>query len=819
MRASAGLVALSQLLLSVGFFDSVSAQNSTANTTTTTTPAISPELAAELLNLEHYFVYGRSPPVYPTPQGTGEGGWANAYTKARAIVAQMTNEEKESIAIGYASDANGCSGVSGNVTRLGFPGMCLNDAGNGVRGTEGTSGYPSGVHVGAAWNKDLAYARAQYMGQEFKNKGVTVALGPVAAPLGRLATGGRNWEGFSADPYLSGSLTALSVTGLQESVIACTKHLIAYEQETNRNPTANGLNSSISSNLDDKTMHELYLWPFVDAVKAGTASIMCSYNRINGSYACQNSKSMNGLLKGELGFQGFVVSDWGGQHTGIASANAGLDMAMPDSVYWSGNLTKAVQNGTVSQSRLDDMATRILAAWYQIGAEPNPGHSLPFNLSLPHTFSNARNPASKETIFQGAVEGHVLVKNEGALPLKAPEFLSLFGYDAIVAQIDNIAPYNSDQWIFGDYSVDIAGVDVLDSLLGLGIWSNNSHSPSAAINGTLIAGGGSGSVTPPYVSAPFDAIQEQAYTDNTYLFWDFKSQDPLVDPASSACLVFINEFATEGLDRHGLADPYSDKLVLNVASQCNNTIVSIHNAGIRVVDAWVDHPNITAVIYSHLPGQDSGRALVELLYGRQSFSGRLPYTVAHNESDYGDLLEPTDPSATSDYYTQTNFTEGVYIDYRSFIARNITPRYEFGFGLTYSNFSYSSLAINLASNASHALLPPGQTVNATAPGGTLSLWDTIATITAKITNTGHVDAAEVAQLYIGIPGAPQRQLRGYTKETLAPGACCDVSFPVTRRDLSSWDVVQQAWTLQKGSYKVEVGKSVLDIQLTGAITI
>jgi len=217
--------------------------------------------------------------------------------------------------------------------------------------------------------------------------------------------------------------------------MSCIKHFIGYEQETNRIPPAllpDAHNQSISSNIDPRTEHELYLWPFQDAVKAGAASVMCSYNRFNNSYSCQNSYSLNGLLKGELGFQGFVVSDWGAQLTGEASANAGLDMAMPASTYWeNGNLSLSVSNGTIAQSRLDDMATRIIAAWYRLEevnspAFSDPGFGLPASLLEPHTLVDARNPASDETIFQGAVEGHVLVKNVGnTLPLNKPKFLSL----------------------------------------------------------------------------------------------------------------------------------------------------------------------------------------------------------------------------------------------------------------------------------------------------------------------------------------------------------------------------------------------------------
>lgn len=188
-------------------------------------------------------------------------------------------------------------------------------------------------------------------------------------------------------------------------------------------------------NVDDKTIHELYLWPFQDAVKAGAGAVMCSYNQINNSYGCQNSKTLNGLLKGELDFQGFVVTDWSAQHTGITSAEAGLDMVMPDSPFWeNGTLALAVRNGSLSQTRLDDMATRFLASWYKYAEIQNPGHGMPVDVWQPHELIDARDPKSQSTIFQSAVEGHVLVKTtNNTLPLRKPKFLSLFGYDGVSA--------------------------------------------------------------------------------------------------------------------------------------------------------------------------------------------------------------------------------------------------------------------------------------------------------------------------------------------------------------------------------------------------
>ncbi|KAI4839662.1 putative glycosyl hydrolase, partial [Aureobasidium sp. EXF-8845] len=388
------------LAVALALADVTSAQNSTYNATA----AAAAQLKAELANLEKFWSYGRSPAVYPTPQGAGRDEWATAYEKARALVASMTDFEKNNITYGYTSKTNGCGGNSGSVPRVGFPGLCLSDAGNGLRATDGVTGFASGVHVGATWNRNLAYERAHYMGAEFKAKGVNVLLGPVVGPLGRVAEGGRNWEGFSNDPYLAGSLTFETVQGMQNSVVACIKHLIGNEQELDRNPA--GVNASMSANIDDKTMHEMYMWPFQDAVHAGVGSAMCSYQRANNSYGCQNSKVMNGLFKGELGFEGFIVSDWGAQHSGVASADAGLDMAMPSSAFWqNGNLSQAVTNGSLSSTRLDDMATRIVASWYHLAEWQNPGHGMPINLTLPHEFVNARDPASKVSTFQTAVEG------------------------------------------------------------------------------------------------------------------------------------------------------------------------------------------------------------------------------------------------------------------------------------------------------------------------------------------------------------------------------------------------------------------------------
>jgi beta-glucosidase len=243
--------------------------------------------------------------------------------------------------------------------------------------------------------------------------------------------------------------------------------------------------------------------------------------------------------------------------------------------------------------------------------------------------------------------------------------------------------------------------------------------------------------------------------------------------------------------------------------------VTIHNAGVRLIDQWIEHPNVTAVIFAHLPGQDSGRALVQLLYGYQSPSGKLPYTVAKNESDYV-TLSPSLPEGEYQLFPQSDFSEGIFIDYRSFDKKNITPRYEFGFGLTYTTFAFSDLEIEVLPGVPTTYLPPSSPI---LEGGIPSLWDVVAQVHATVSNTGGMDAAEVAQLYVGIPGGPVKQLRGFSKVDIPVGANVTVEFDLLRRDLSEWGVVEQSWVLQQGSYEIYVGSSSRDLPLSGTLTI
>ena len=457
--------------------------------------------------------------------------------------------------------------------------------------------------------------------------------------MGRIPEGGRGWEGFGPDPYLNGICMAEAVEGMQGvGVQATAKHFILNEQETNRN--------TISSNLDDRTMHELYLWPFADAVHANVAAIMCSYNQINGTWACENGNAMNTLLKNQLGFPGYIMTDWAAQHSTVQAATSGLDMSMPGSdynggsIYWGPALTSAISSGSVPQSRLDDMVTRILAAWYMLGQDSGyPAVNFNSNVQGTHN-TNVRAVAR---------DGIVLLKNQGALPLNKPQSIALIGSAAVQGQ-----------------------------------QAKNQCTDQSCDNGALGMGWGSGSVEYPYFVAPADAINTQAKNDGTTVTTssdDTPSDGANAAKGASAAIVFITADSGEGYltvegnagDRNNL-DPWhsGNALVQAVAAVNSNVIVVVHSVGPVILETILALPSVKAIVWAGLPSQESGNALVDILYGGTSPNGKLPYTVAKASTDYGTAVT----NGGSD-----SFAEGLYIDYRHFDNANIAPRYEFGFGL------------------------------------------------------------------------------------------------------------------------------------------
>ncbi|KAI1384850.1 glycoside hydrolase family 3 protein [Hypoxylon trugodes] len=661
-----------------------------------------------------------SEPHYPSPwMNPNVPGWEEAYAKAKEFVSKLTLAEKVNLTTGVGWEGEQCVGQVGSIPRLGFRSLCMQDSPLGIRFADYVSAFSSGQTVAASFDRELMYKRGNAMGVENRIKGVDVMLGPVAGPLGRAPEGGRNWEGFSPDPYLTGVGIAETIKGIQDAgVVACAKHFIGNEQEHFRQVGESqdrgyNISDTISSNVDDKTLHELYLWPFVDAVRAGVGSIMCSYNQVNNSYACQNSKMLNNILKGELGFQGFVMSDWQAQHSGAASAVAGLDMTMPgDTVFnsgfsfWGTNLTLAVLNGTVPQYRVDDMAMRIMAAYFKVGRTVEDQIPISFDSWTRDTYGPIHFAASEgyqqinwhvdaqedhgDLIREIGAKSTVLLKNAGALPLKKPKFLAVIGEDA-----------------------------------GPNPLGPNGCSDRGCDQGTLAMGWGSGTSDFPYLVTPIDALQFQALEDRTRIEAVLNNSasstiETLVKQEGATALVFVNADSGEGYievdgnagDRKNLTLwGNGDELIKNVSSWCNNTIVIIHSVGPTLVTDWYDSPNVTAIVWAGLPGQESGRSIVDVLYGKVNPAGRTPFTWAAKREDYGTdiLYEPNNGNGAP----QQDFTEGVFTDYRALDKADIKPIFEFGFGLSYTTFEYSDIQVE-KTNASQYKPTTGKT--AEAPG-------------------------------------------------------------------------------------------------------
>ncbi|KAK6434858.1 hypothetical protein LTR95_008956 [Oleoguttula sp. CCFEE 5521] len=715
-----------------------------------------------------------------TPSGgSGSGAWSSAYSKAKTALAKLSNADKIKIVTGVGWSKGPCVGNTGAVSSIGYPSLCLQDGPLGVRYVQGVTAFPAGVQAASTWDTGLIYSRGNALGAEAKGVGVHVQLGPVAGPLGKNAAGGRNWEGFAADPYLTGIAMAQTISGMQAAgVQACAKHYIGNEQEKNR--------ETMSSSIDDRTVHELYLWPFADAVKANVASVMCSYNKLNGTYACEDDKALNGLLKSELNFQGYVMSDWNAQHSTNAAANSGLDMSMPgtdfngQNVYYGQALLNSISSGAVPQSRLDDMVTRILASWYFVGQDS--GYP-PVTWSSWNGGTGAPSVSGTHSTVarQIARDGIVLLKNSNkALPLSKPASIALIGQDAIV---------------------NPSGA--------------NACKDRGCNTGTLAMGWGSGTADFPYLVAPADAIKKQASSDGTKVI--LSTTDDTTAAASAAsraatAIVFITADAGEEYivvegaagDRLDLNPWHSgNALVTAVANANKNTIVVVHSVGPVILETILALPNVQAVVWAGIPGQESGNGLTDILYGSTSPSGKLPYTIAKSASDYGTSISSGDD----------NFSEGLYIDYRHFDKAGIAPRYEFGFGLSYTTFDYSALTLSYTDKTAGS--------STVAPGGVSGLYDTVATVTAVVANNGTVTGAEVAQLYIGLPSSapasPPKQLRGFQKLSVAPGASATVTFNLRRKDLSYWDTGSQSWKVPSGTFNVYVGSSSRDIRLTGTM--
>ncbi|RDW92678.1 hypothetical protein BP5796_02072 [Coleophoma crateriformis] len=728
---------------------------------------------------------------------------SDAYEKAKAFVAPLNNTQKIDI-------ITASSFTSGNSSWTGYE----NQGGvSGLNKFYYVSAFPMGNSIIQTWSRDLIAAQFKAVGDEFFASGVSLVDSVVIGPLGRVPEGGRSNEAFSPDPFLSGVAAAEAVSGQQSAgVVAGIRHFVLYEQESNRTGSNSGgggmmkrdtsSSTVYSSNTDDKTIRELYLAPWSAAIHAGAQAVMCAMNLVNGTHSCENNELLSARLKTDLGFAGFVYPDQEAQFTSYGSAIAGLDYSALSGQLWTDDILLAgIANGSFSQERLDDMAVRAVLPYYFVGLDTA---DLP-TLTDQTSYRNVRGNHSA-LIRKIGGEAIALLKNNvtngGGLPLSKPESITLFGAHAGAA---------------------LAGPNFAFSVSG---------TTSNIYEGHMASGGGSGQTSLPYLITPFNSITQRAVEDNTMLWWVLNNTYTTttqtggiqgigggtgISPSitnyaavSEACLVFINSWSGEGADRTELYNTEQDTLVSTVADNCNNTIVVVNVAGTRILEAWIEHENVTAVLYSGGLGQQSGNAIADVLYGDVNPSAKLTNTIAKQASDY-----PASVCQT----VECPFSEGVYIDYRWFDKEDIEPRFPFGHGLSYTEFTYGMVTTTVTNSTALASKYPTGTLGL---GGISDMFDEVIKVNTTIANTGAVDGAEVAQLYLSFPDEaeqPIRILRGFEKVTVVAGTTVDVSFSILRRDVSYWNTLAQSWAIASGEYTFSIGSSSRDIRSNATLTI
>jgi beta-glucosidase len=698
----------------------------------------------------------------PRPARAAGCPWMNSSlspdTRAEMLLDAMSLSDKIALVHQqYPLDTRyGAAGWIPANTTLCIPDLVLNDAGQGVGdGQTATTAFPAPIAQAASWDPALQYDFGAAVGREAWEKGINVWLAP-GIETDRVPMNGRNWEYGSEDPYLAGQAAAAIVRGVQsEHVIATVKHYITNSQETNR--------MTVSSDIDMRTLEEIYEPQYEAAIQQGHAgSVMCSYNRINGVYSCENPVTL-GILDKQFGFQGFVMSDWGATHSTVASAKAGLDMEMNVSpgTYYGSALQSAVQSGQVPMSTLNDMVIRILRAMFQVGIFDHPPAAQPQAYSAPTS-----TPAHVQLARQVSEEGTVLLKNQdNVLPIAGQgKTIAVIGPAAGQAGAEN--EYNGE---------------------------GSGHIPEAGAS--------------PAVVSPQQAITQRAGADgDTVLYADGTSMADAIAAAKAAsvALVFVGDSESEGVDRQNLTltgglctlvgctpqDVDQNALIEQVAAANPNTVVVLTTGG-PVEMPWLRQ--VKALLEAWYPGQEDGNAIAALLFGDVDPSGRLTETFPASVKDIPTSSMSQWPGVTQSgdrVGPHAQYSEGLLVGYRWYDARHIAPLFPFGFGLDYTTFNYTAMRLR-AGGGGH-----------------------LATVTFAVTNAGKVKGADVPQLYVGDPsstGEPPWQLKGFQRVTLAPGDSTRVTLPIDARALSWWNTRTNAWTVSSGCYTIALGHNERDL--------
>ncbi|MBM7412402.1 beta-glucosidase [Clavibacter michiganensis] len=646
------------------------------------------------------------------------------------------------------------------------------DGPDGVRAGEGVTAYPAPIAIASSWNTALAQTKGAEMGAEAFDKGKNGVLGPGLAS-GRTPLAGRTPEYFGEDPVLTGLLTAATVTGLEEGnrkkpVISNLKHYLANEQELDR--------GSSSSNVDERTLKQIYDLPFEIALKrSAPESVMCSYNQINGAYACENPL-LDSTLKGELGFDGFVMSDFGAVHSTAASLVNGLDQELNRPIWYTPEkLDAALAAGEITQEQIEAAATRVIAGYIRGGL---------FDTLLPATpAADVSTAQHKATARQLAEQGTVLLKNDGLLPLTttAGTKIAVFGPTASTTPTDGVSASSvcsmSIRFGTGPLRNTLACEDIV--------------SPEAAIRERAAKSGASVTFNPG--TDPASVAADAAAADVAIVFGYQRMGE-------------FNDIPDLRLQGGG------DALIKQVSAVNDSTVVVL-NTGSAVEMPWID--DVQGVFEAWYPGEQGGPALAGLLFGDVNPSGKLPMTFPKALADTPTSTPAQYPGVFADGSTtrpagsqeirQVDYSEGLQVGYRWYQAQGIDPLFPFGHGLSYTDFAYTDTKV---------------TSNSTKG-------DKLVRIRVRVTNTGDRPGTEVAQAYVALPdpaGEPSKRLVAWQRVTLQPGQQKWVDMLLSASDLADmhllqhWDEGSGAWVTSPGSYEVTVGSSV-ETAVTSSLTV
>lgn len=649
------------------------------------------------------------------------------------LLEKMTIEEKAAILSGKTV------WETRNVDRLGIPSIFCSDGPHGIRKQAGEGDhlglnesipatcFPTAATIANSWDESLGEEIGKALGEEANVQNVNVLLGP-GLNIKRSPLCGRNFEYFSEDPYLAGKMAASYVRGIQsQGVSACPKHFAVNSQELRRMAT--------DSVVDERTLREIYLTGFEIAVKEGHAkAIMSSYNQVNGEYANENKHLLQDILRDDWGFDGIVITDWGGSNDHVKGVAAGSNLEMPAPGLGSAReILEAVEQGTLSMKELDSCVDQMLDAILTLSRQEK---KTSFDEDAHHALAR-----------KACAQSAVLLKNENkVLPLAPKTKVAVIGdfalsprYQGAGSSVVNPTKLETIEQVIGDYDVEC---------LGCARGYDRAGAKDEILKASAVA-----------LAKKADVV--------LYFFG--------LDELSES----------EGLDRSHMRIPQNQVELLEAIAQVNTNVVGIISAGASIEMPW--HHCCKAILHGYLCGQAGASALLDIVTGKVNPSGRLNETYP---------LRYEDTPAFRNYPSQercSQFRESIYVGYRYYDTSKVRVLFPFGFGLSYTEFTYSDIAVD--EKGAHF----------------------------TITNVGKYDGAEVAQLYIGMRDSKifraDKELKGFKKVFLKAGESRQVTIPFDDKTFRYWNTATNSWEKEAGTYEIMVGTSVADIRLIESLSV